>query len=132
MTDSSRAGDVRGLVDFAGAVLHSGDTLVRAGELIGRFDPGAGAFGAEGSGGFGELCRDIHGQWTAARDARAAEATERGERLVDTAQRLAKVAAGYADTDVTLASHLAAADPSGTWRELAAERRSLTVRPDPA
>ncbi|MGH3714503.1 MAG: hypothetical protein ACRDT4_13730 [Micromonosporaceae bacterium] len=131
MTDSSRAQDVRGLVDFAGAVLASGDTLVRAGDLIGGFDPGAEAFGAGGAGGFGELCRELRTQWKGALDARATEAKDRGERLVSTAESLAKVAANYADTDITLASRITDAGAgTDTWRDARPERRSLTVRPD--
>ncbi|MGH3738865.1 MAG: hypothetical protein ACRDT6_25190 [Micromonosporaceae bacterium] len=132
MTDSSRVEQVRGLVDFAGTVLHSGDTLVRAGALIGGVDPGAGSFGGEGSGGFGELCRQLHRQWSTALDARATEANERGERLVDTAERLAKVAANYAETDIRLATKLTSAATPGseTWEDAKAPDRTLTVRPD--
>jgi len=130
--DPSRKQDVLGLVDFAAEVLYAGDTLVGASKVIGGFDPGEKAFAADAPGGFGELCRHLHGQWTAALDARAEEAKEQGDRLVGIGGKLGKVAADYADTDITVATDIARAG-SGTESTLLdtarPPARSLTVRP---
>ncbi|MGH3656131.1 MAG: hypothetical protein ACRDUA_05685 [Micromonosporaceae bacterium] len=131
--DSPRQHDVLGLLEFAGQVLHTGDTLVAAGAVIGGSDPGEESFGADAPGGFGELCRQVHRQWATALDARAREATGQGARLVDTAQRLGHVAASYTDTDATLASRITGAEPeSRLLRAARPDGRSLTVRPDGA
>lgn len=127
----TRTEDTRSLVEFAGKVLYTGDTLVGAAAVIGGFDPGAEAFGAEGSGGFGELCRELHKQWTTALDQRAQEAHGQGSRLIDTAERLAKAAANYADTDVTLSTEIARTqtDPHAMGGVRPPDRQ-ITVRPD--
>jgi hypothetical protein len=125
--DPSRKQDVLGLVDFAGKVLYTGDTLVGAGTVIGGSDPGEKAFAADAPGGFGELCRQLHRQWTSALDARAAEAKEQGERLVGIGEKLGRVAADYAGTDITIATEIARAG-SG-FDAVRPPARSLTVRP---
>ncbi|MGH3747405.1 MAG: hypothetical protein ACRDT8_08425, partial [Micromonosporaceae bacterium] len=114
----------------------TGDMLVTASSVIQGYDPGAEAFGADGVGGFGELCRVLHGQWSSALEARAGEAAQHGARLLDTATLLGKVAAHYADTDVTLSTSIARVDgdtgPSATLLANAPGApgpRELTIRP---
>lgn len=133
MTDSHGREETRSLVDFAGKVLYTGDTLAGAAHAITAFDPGPQAFGAEGAGGFGELCRALHGQWRAALEARAREAESQGSRLIDTAQRLGRAAANYADADVTLSTEIARTGAESTAvGGVRPPDRQVVVRPDTA
>src|SRR5262245_58560418 len=62
-------------------------------------DPGVLYFGGDGPGRLGELGRALHRQWQTTLDSRAREAAAIGARVSDVADTLARVAAGYSDTD---------------------------------
>jgi hypothetical protein len=81
------------------ALRQTGALLTEASGRTHHHDPGAVAFGGNGSGRLGELGRLLHRQWQAALDARAREAAAHGARVDDVADGLARAAAGYADID---------------------------------
>jgi len=83
----------------AGMLRLASEVLGGAGARLGTHDPGARAFGADGSGRLGELGRALHHHWQRALDARAREAAAHSARLDDASDTLARTADGYTGTD---------------------------------
>ncbi len=88
-----------GLHDLAGRLAAAGDGLGDAGARLGALDPGAEAFGADATGGLGELGRALHDTCAGALATRSRESAAHGARLVDLADTLRLAAAGYADAE---------------------------------
>lgn len=87
------------LAGAAAALRGASELLATAAARLGGHDPGATAFGAHGPGRLGELGRELYGHWQRAMDARVREAAAHGARLEQTADAVARVAAGYAEVD---------------------------------
>jgi hypothetical protein len=132
-TQQGRDQQVIGLVEFAGRVLHTGETLGNAATVIDAVDPGGVGFGTDTPGALGELHRHLYDAWASALHARTAEAQRHGARLVELAEHLGKVAANYAETDITLSTRIARAESDSgpdVLRHARPERHSVTVWPD--
>jgi hypothetical protein len=76
-----------------------GVELVEVARRLRPAGPPAAAFGADGSGAFGELGRALAGQATGAINARAAEATALSDAASTLAATVAGGASGYRDVD---------------------------------
>lgn len=113
---TGRATDVEGLVSFANRVLAGSDALAAVAPRLTGHDPGHQALGGEAPGRLGELCRQLHNQLAGALSARGREATAHGDRLLRTAVDLGRIAADYADVDITLSTKVKQTgedDPAG-------------------
>jgi hypothetical protein len=88
-----------GLSDLAGRIDAAADRLTDAGTAFARLDPGARALAADSPGRLGELGRLLHLGLASGLAARSDEAAAHGVRLMDTADSLRVVAAGYSDVD---------------------------------
>src|SRR5690606_36407799 len=130
--DDSPDEQTRGLGDVASRVFAGGETLTNATAALTACDPGVTAFGGDGPGRLGDFARELYQLWQAALNARAREAAQHGERLIEVATVRGGVAAAYTEVDQSLASELNRLYPdSGNWFD----RRGPTggdpaIRPD--
>jgi hypothetical protein len=88
-----------GLHDLAARLAGAGADLGSVAVALPGADPGAAAFGADATGRFGDLGRDLHRCCVAALDARAREARAVEARLADLADAVTRAGAAYDDAD---------------------------------
>lgn len=101
---TTRTDDVAGLVSFASRVLAGSDALAAVAPRLAGQDPGEQALGSDAPGKLGDLCRQLHSQLAGALAARGDEALAHSDRMLRTAMDLGRIAADYADVDITLSS----------------------------
>src|SRR5690349_7279538 len=88
-----------GLHDMSARLADAGSGLAAVAAALPRTDPGAAAFGADATGRFGDLGRELHRGLVAALDARAREALAGDARLTELADAVARAGTAYADAD---------------------------------
>jgi hypothetical protein len=88
-----------GLHDTSARLTDAGAALAAVAAALPHADPGAAAFGADATGRFGDLGRDLHRGLVTALDARAREARAAEARLAELADAVARAGTAYDDAD---------------------------------
>ena len=87
------------LTGTAAAVHEAADLIDEAGRRLVEAGPGAGSFGANGSGRLGELGRALQTHWQQACDARLREAQAHSQRVRHLAELVGRAGARLTDAD---------------------------------